>query len=84
MFTDKFLTTGQMAKLLQAELGHGVTYQRIQWLLRDRGIEHVGQAGHIRLYDKRAFSRVRKELRGIDARRVKQQQNHKKVAAMAS
>jgi hypothetical protein len=53
---EKLLTVGQIA----AELGQPVW--RIQYLCRERGIEHVTKLGPLRGFDQAAVDQLRSEL----------------------
>ena len=59
----KLLTTGDIAKTLNAEL------HRVLYALRSRNIEPVGRIGNLRAYTEDAVGRVREALEQMDERR---------------
>jgi len=56
-------SVGTLARLYR------VPVHRIQYLIRSRGIAHVGIAGNVRLYDEAAAQRIGSELGWIAAER---------------
>jgi len=59
----QLLTAPRMAAVF------GVPYYRVKYVLANRAIQPTAKAGIVRLYDRRALTRVRYTLNAIDAKR---------------
>ena len=61
---ERILATGVL-KMTKLGPNFRVPVHRIQYVIRSRGIAHVGMAGNVRLYDEAAAQWIGSELRRI-------------------